>query len=116
MLQVVDLQEDPAFRELNVALLSISPDPLESWRSEAQELGITLPVLSDANNRVANAYGVMQWSMPTGEPGHTFVLVDGQGKVRWVRDYGAPENGGIMYVVPSELVQALREHLPSRDG
>jgi peroxiredoxin len=113
MQQVVDLQDDSEFQDLNVALLSISPDAVDAWRSEARDFGITLPVLSDANNRVASSYGVMQWAMPTGEPGHTFVLVDKQGRVRWVRDYGAPENGGLMYVVPSELVQALRENLPA---
>lgn len=111
MQQVVDLQEDSAFQDLNVALLSISPDSLDSWRSEADQLGITLPVLSDANNRVANAYRVMQWAMPTGEPGHTFVLVDKDGKVRWLQDYGAPEHGGLMYVVPGELVKEVRAQL-----
>lgn len=111
MQQVVDLQKDSAFQDLNVALLSISPDSVGAWRREARDYGITLPVLSDASNRVANGYGVMQWAMPTGEPGHTFVLVDKEGKVRWVRDYGAPEHGGLMYIVPSELVKELRSHL-----
>jgi hypothetical protein len=37
------------------------------------------------------------------EPGHTFVLVEADGRVAWVRDYGAPENGGLMYVAPKEV-------------
>lgn len=113
MQQVVDLQNDPAFQDLNVALLSISPDSVDAWQSEAKGFGIKLPVLSDANNRVANSYGVMEWAMPTGEPGHTFVLVNKGGKVRWLQDYGAPENGGRMYVVPDEVVQEVRSHLTS---
>ena len=54
----------------------------------------------------------MRWQMPTtGEPGHTFVLVGADGRVLWVRDYGAPENGGLMYVLPDQLLEELRPQL-----
>ena len=96
---------------MGIELLSISPDPISAWKQEGARLGITLPTLSDAGNRVANEYGVMQWGMPTNEPGHTFVLVDAQGKVAWVRDYGAPEHGGAMYVPPEEITSQLEESL-----
>jgi hypothetical protein len=46
-----------------------------------------------------------------GEPGHTFVLVDESGMVAWVRDFGAPENGGLMCVVPDQLVPLLADQL-----
>jgi hypothetical protein len=50
--------------------------------------------------------------MSSGEPGHTFVLVGKDGTVRWIRDYGAPENGGFMYVaVNALLLPELRRHL-----
>lgn len=104
MQQVVDLHSDKAFQRLGVELLSISPDSLDAWRQGATEFGITSPVLSDEGNRVARAYGVMQWAMPTGEPGHTFILVGKNGLISWVRDYGAQQNGGLMYVVPKEIV------------
>lgn len=42
---------------------------------------------------VAALYDVMKWQAATGEPGHTFVLVDEAGKIAWVKDYGAPEHG-----------------------
>ena len=111
MKQVVDLQNHRDFRKLGVALLSISPDPPEAWREEAADFGIRTPVLSDDGNRVANTYGVMQWQMPTGEPGHTFVLVGSDGQIRWIRDYGAPENGGVMYVLPEHLLKELKPQL-----
>lgn len=111
MQQVVDLQNDKQFRSTGIELLSISPDPLAAWQQEGSQLGIELPTLSDTGNRVATQYDVMQWQMPTGEPGHTFVLVDTQGKVDWVRDYGAPENGGLMYVASAELVPQLQSRL-----
>ena len=110
MQQVVDLQESKEFNSLGIQLLSISPDPVDLWESEAKKYDITLPVLSDPGNEVADSYGVMQWAVGA-EPGHSFVLVDGPGKVAWVRDYGAPENGGLMYVEPSHLVAQLERHL-----
>ena len=109
MRQVVDLQKDKSFGALGVELLSISPDPLSAWRQEAAQLGITVPMLSDTDNRVANEYGVMQWAMPTDEPGHTFVLVDRAGNVVWIRDYGAMGHGGLMYVPPTELISLIEK-------
>src|SRR5437867_8527330 len=110
MQQVVDLQNDRGFGRLGVQLLSISPDSVSAWKENADQMSIDLPVLSDAENRVANTYGVMRWRMGN-EPGHTFVLIDSDGRVIWVRDYGAPEHGGIMYVKPSELTDAIATHL-----
>jgi peroxiredoxin len=110
MQQVVDLQENEAFRSLNVELMSISPDPIDFWKSEAKKYEIELPVLSDAGNKVAESYEVMKWAVGA-EPGHTFVLVDEAGKVAWLRDYGAQENGGLMYVEPDELVSQLERRL-----
>jgi peroxiredoxin len=107
MLQVVDLHSDRKFQQLDIELLSISPDPLDAWREGIEEYDIESPVLSDEGNRVAEDYGVMQWMAPSGEPGHTFVLVDEAGIIRWVRDYGAPQNGGLMYVLPEELMKEL---------
>ena len=111
MRQVVDLQNDEAFGSLGVELLSISPDPVEAWAEEARANGIELPLLSDDGNRVATAYGVLRWKMPSDEPGHTFVLVDPAGRIAWIRDYGAPENGGLMYVPVDELVSLIGERL-----
>jgi peroxiredoxin len=109
MQQVVDLQGDQEFRSTHITLLSISPDPVSAWQQEGDDLGITLATLSDDGNTVANEYGVMQWGMPTGEPGHTFVLIDANGKVAWIRDYGAPEHGGVMYVPPDQLLRDLQQ-------
>lgn len=111
MQQVVDLHSDERFRALDVELLSISPDSLNDWRGGVEEFGIRSPALSDEGNRVAEDYGVMLWAMPTGEPGHTFVLVDRDGTIRWLQDYGAPQNGGLMYVAPSDLVPEIEAHL-----
>ena len=45
------------------------------------------------------------------EPGHTFILVDKTGRIAWIRDYGSPEHGGLMYVSPAMLVLVIRAQL-----
>jgi alkyl hydroperoxide reductase subunit AhpC len=111
-MQVVDLQEDEDFQRLGVELLSIAPDPVDAWREAGKDMDIRNldGVLTDAENKVATKYGVMTWAVGS-EPGHTFVLVDESGTVAWLQDYGAMESGGIMYVLPHEVVRQVREHL-----
>ncbi|MEX0990071.1 MAG: redoxin domain-containing protein [Actinomycetota bacterium] len=113
-MQVVDLQKDKDFQALGVELVSIAPDSQKAWRSDGREWELTDydTVLTDADNQVADSYGVLRWAHPiTGEPGHTFVLVDESGTVSWVKDYGGEENGSIMYVVPDEIVKQLHHQL-----
>ncbi|MBA3691396.1 MAG: redoxin domain-containing protein [Actinobacteria bacterium] len=113
MQQVVDLQGDEGFSSTGIALLSIAMDPPADWRRSGNELGIELPMLSDEGNRVATEYGIMRWAMAGVEPGHTFVLVDADGRIAWVRDYGAPEHGGSMYVAPQEVLDQVSTALGS---
>jgi len=112
MQQVVDLEGSPEFQQLNVKLLSISTDPVEQLAKAVQEYGVYSPHLSDEGGNITRLYGASKWAMPSGEPGHTFVLVGKDGKVKWIRDYGAPENGGLMYVPVSDLIRELGPLLP----
>lgn len=108
-MQVVDLQDSEEFQALGVELLSIAPDPPEAWRDAAAQYGIRpgTPILSDEGNKTALAYDVMRWQAATGEPSHTFILVDENGRIAWVRDYGALEHSGVMYVVPDEITKQV---------
>jgi len=90
---------------MDVALLKISVDPLEDLQQEADRLGIETPMLSDEDLQVVKSYGLPLTH--GGEPGHIFVLVGKDGRVKWVKDYGAPENGGLMYVEVDELRQEV---------
>jgi peroxiredoxin len=109
----VDLQESEEFERLGVELVSVAADHPDSWRDVAAEYGLETPLVSDPDNRVADLYGVMRWRVPqtadvdSAEPGHTFVLVDERGRIAWIRDYGAPENGGLMYVAPGDLIPPI---------
>lgn len=116
MQQVVDLHSNSGFQALGVELLSVSPDSLEDWAEGVREFKIETPALSDPQNKVASKYDVMKWQAATGEPGHTFVLVDADGQIAWIRDFGAPENGGQMYVLPVPLTQEIAKRLPGLAG
>jgi len=111
MQQVVDLQNSKEFQSLGVELLSVSPDSTQAWADQASTMGIHTPMLSDADNRVATAYGVMRWGMASDEPGHTFVLVGVDGRINWIKDYGAPQHGGLMYVSPQDFVPLVAGQL-----
>jgi peroxiredoxin len=112
MEQIVDLQNDPQFQELGVEVVSIAFDSTAEQAQSAVEYGIaSVPLLTDADHAVSEAYDVLQWAVATGEPGHTFILVDKDGTIAWIRDYGAPENGGLMYVPVSELSEQIEASL-----
>jgi peroxiredoxin len=112
MQQIVDLENDPAFQALDVALVSIAFDTPEELIAGAQEYSVaSTPLLTDTEHQVSEDYDVLQWAVASGEPGHTFVLVEMDGTVAWIRDYGAPENGGVMYVPPADIVQQVRDSL-----
>ena len=113
MQQIVDLQNYPEFQDLDVAFLSIAFDSPEVLAEGAKEIGTRIPLLTDVDRTVSVSYGVLQWAVATGEPGHTFVLVDENGKVAWIQDYGAPENRGVMYVPVEELIMEIKTHLDS---
>ena len=115
MQQVVDLEGSPEFQTLGVQLLSISTDAPAQLAAAAQEFGVASPLLSDEGAKVTDAYGASQWAMPSGEPGHTFVLVGIDGTIKWMRDYGAPQNGGLMYVPVEQLLQELEPVLAENE-
>jgi len=74
--------------------------------------GIQSPMAVDAVRGVSELYDVLQWAIASGEPGHTFILVDKEGKIRWIRDYGAPDLAErTMYVEVDEMVQQVRASL-----
>jgi peroxiredoxin len=81
----VDLQSDGRFPDVELEILGIAIDPPNEWAREARIRNIDLPLLSDPGARVSQSHGVMRWAVGA-EPGHTFVLVDEQGRIRWLRD------------------------------
>jgi len=113
MQQIVDLQNSSKFQALDVQVISIARDSIEEMALEAKTLGITsVPLLSDPDLKVSSAYDVLQWAIDNGEPSHTFVLVDANGQIAWIKDYGAPDNPDrTMYVEVDELIRYISENL-----
>jgi peroxiredoxin len=89
-------------------VLSITTDPANLIKQKTVDEGISTPVLSDPSMAVsktyhANSYGMMGDS----RDGHTFILVDPNGVIRWRADYGgAPRY--TMYVAPAQLLTDLK--------
>jgi len=65
---------------LGVPMLGISPQPVESHERFATEHGLTVPLLSDQDKRVARAYGVLG---PGGYLRRSIFLIGGNGIVRY---------------------------------
>ena len=113
MQQIVDLQNSADFQALDVQVVSIARDSAAEMAPESRALGITsVPVLSDPDLAVSEAYDVLQWAIENGEPSHTFILVDESGKITWIKDYGAPDNPNrTMYVEVDELIRYVEANL-----
>lgn len=110
----MDLEGSPEFQGLDVALVSIAIDTTEELVLAAKPWGaLRTPLLSDIEGTVTGRYGGSVWSLHGGEPGHIFVLVGQDGRVKWVKDYGAPENGGLMYIPAQVLNEEILQRLPA---
>lgn len=98
---------------MNVGLVSIAFDSQEELAQAKTDYGIVdVPLLTDTNRDVSEAYDVLKWAVGSGEPGHTFILVDADGEIAWIRDYGSPSLANpTMYVEPAELVSQISEAL-----
>lgn len=109
----MDLQQDPEFQALDVALVSLAFDDAEQQQAAIEEYNIEdVPMLVDADGSVSRTYDVLKWAVRTGEPGHTFILVDAEGEIAWIRDYGSPDlPDPVMYVPIDELVTQVRDSL-----
>ncbi len=101
----MDLQKDGRLESSGVQLINIAVDPISALAPEVSRFGITTPMLSDQRKQTCVTFGVNCQSMG-GKPGHVFVLVDTDGKIKWAKDYG-----GIMYVKPDEVYAEVAKSL-----
>jgi peroxiredoxin len=85
------------FREKNVTLLAVGPDPIGVNKRMVRELGVPFKMLSDEGQRTAMAYGVQMQDpvsrqiVPEGVPLPASFLVDQSGIVRYT---SRPERAG----------------------
>lgn len=103
--QIIDLEKDSSFTSLNIPMVTISPNELALWNPILRNNPIKSPILADTNSRVSSTYGMltMKSSMHNGSsPGHTFLLLDKDHKVRWIGDYPA------MNMPASDIITAAK--------
>lgn len=106
--QMRDLQADSAkLQALDVALVTLAVDPLPMLVDNAVRERVSgMALVSDANARVSAQYQTMYTSMMTGQrPGHTFVLIDRAGIIRWRRDFKE------MYVPDDQVLNPVAQAL-----
>ena len=99
------------FKNLNVVVVSITGDPLQTLTEWTKSSGPTYGmVLSDQGLEVSRSYGMLGADasmMPGTAPGHSFILVNENGVIVWRHDYG-PYN---MNVANDEIMAAVRQAL-----
>ena len=100
------------FKTLGIdEVIAIPADPAAAQGQRALRTGITLPTLADPDRAVSVAYRTLAYGMMNGAlPGHTFILVGPDGKIRWRADYGGAPNY-TMFVADDTLLTELRRAL-----
>lgn len=86
--QMAELEDEAA--TLSASGLSVVPivvNPADQVIAEMNRFGLTTPFLIDTDRTVSNAYGAVGTGMHADLPGHSFVLVDGSGRIAWRGDY-----------------------------
>ncbi|RDI73660.1 AhpC/TSA family [Gaiella occulta] len=81
-----------------LVLVNITTDPPSALRQAAAAYGITTPLISDEDRDMSRAYDVLGQGMHPDTAGHTFVLLDRTGRIRWRNDYQT------MFVQPETLL------------
>ena len=93
-----------AFEKLDVTVLPIVMNTREQITADMTASGVTTPFLLD-DGTVSEAYGTLGKGMHAGLPGHSFVLVDSQGRQRWYGEYPS------MWLAPQDLLDEIRSNL-----
>lgn len=99
----IEKQAD-AFAQENLTVLPIVMNSREQITADMAANGVTTPFLLD-DGTVSEAYGTLGKGMHPGLPGHSFVLVDTQGRQRWYGEYPS------MWLAPADLLDQIRSKL-----
>lgn len=89
--QISAFGKDNEFTNKNTVVLTIVNDPKNEWKQAIEKMPelASATVLLDTNKQVSVAYNMLSLpsSMHRGQlPGHTYVVIDKEGIVRYVKD------------------------------
>lgn len=91
-------------------MLTITTDPLGNSEEKVAAESLRFPVLADEQAEVSRTYDMPRYGMhpmSNAQPGHSFVLVNGDGVITWRADYGGAPNY-TMYVPVDDMLADLR--------
>lgn len=91
-------------------MLTITTDPLGYSEEKVASESLRFPVLADEQAEVSRTYDMPRYGMhpmSNTQPGHSFVLVNGDGVITWRADYGGEPNY-TMYVPVDDMLADLR--------
>jgi thioredoxin-dependent peroxiredoxin len=89
------------FQDVGAQVLAISSQGLDSHEKFSEKLGLTFPLLADADKAVADAYGTLG---PLGFPRRSVFVLDKDGIIRYVHRAIA----GLTFRSTDELIAAVR--------
>ncbi|RIK14590.1 MAG: redoxin [Acidobacteria bacterium] len=105
LVQMAEIEKNAAlFEGLDITFLPIVMNTREQITTDMQLNGVRTPFLLD-DGRVSQAYGTLGKGMHAGLPGHSFVLIDGEGQRRWYGEYPS------MWLPPADLLAQLQKSL-----
>ncbi|MBX9243599.1 redoxin domain-containing protein [Actinotalea ferrariae] len=104
LLQMAEIEKDPAFAEAGIAVLPIVMNTSEQINADRERLGVQAPFLLD-DGTVSAAYDTLGKGMHEGLPGHGFVLIDADGNQLWHGNYPS------MWLAPSDLLKEVSSRL-----
>ena len=93
-----------AFGAEDITVLPIVMNTREQILADMNVNGVRTPFLLD-DGSVSRAYGTLGKGMHAGLPGHSFVLIDKQGRQRWYGEYPS------MWLAPQQLLEQVRAKL-----
>ena len=102
--QIQALEQRAAdLKQRGLVLVNVTNDEAGIALQAAQQYRITTPLIADDDRNMSGAYDVLDQGMHTNTLGHTFILVDSKGVIRWRRDYWLGSDP-TMYVKPDKLL------------
>ncbi len=104
LLQMVEIEKNPAFGDDGIAVLPIVMNTAEQINADRERLGVRAPFLLD-DGEVSAAYGTLGKGMHEGLPGHGFVLIDADGNQLWHGNYPS------MWLDPEDLLKEINARL-----
>src|SRR3954470_6787102 len=88
----------PRFEGMDAVLLGISPDTPRKHRNFKKKFGLTYTLLSDAEHKVAEQYGVwvekLFWGRKYWGVARTTFIIDADGRIARIFEQVEPENHG----------------------